>query len=130
MPLSTPSQLELEVSDELKALAFSKILIKGKHIFITCNQHTQICSFYNNDWERTVKSIHKKFQELHGRFLMGGLLGACFSWRRFEIIARKRSRKEGKELCLSDIYQKFGSRLDAINDDLLLFLVKREEDRN
>jgi hypothetical protein len=31
----------------------------------------------------------------------------------------------GRELCLSDVYQKFGPRLDAI-DDVLSFLVKWE----
>jgi hypothetical protein len=33
----------------------------------------------------------------------------------------------GRELCLSDVYQEFGSRIDAIND-LLPFLLKWEED--
>jgi hypothetical protein len=32
----------------------------------------------------------------------------------------------GRELCLSDVYQKFGSRIDAIND-MLPFLVKCKE---
>ena len=35
----------------------------------------------------------------------------------------------GRELCLSDVYQKFGSRLDAIND-ILPCLVRWEERPN
>lgn len=62
MSSSTLSQLELEVSDELKSLGFSKILIKAKNIFVSYNQLTLICAFYKDDWEKTVKSIQKKFQ--------------------------------------------------------------------
>lgn len=35
----------------------------------------------------------------------------------------------GRELTLSDVYQKFGSRIDAIND-VLSFLVKWDEGKN
>lgn len=57
---STP--FEIEVSDELSALGFSKIIVKGKDMFVTYNQGNIICTFYKNDWERTTKSIQKKFQ--------------------------------------------------------------------
>ena len=57
---STP--FEIEVSDELSALGFSKIIVKGKDMFVTYNQGNIICTFYKNDWEKTAKSIRKKFQ--------------------------------------------------------------------
>ena len=57
---STP--FEIEVSDELSALGFSKIIVKGKDMFVTYNQGNIICTFYKNDWEKTTKSIQKKFQ--------------------------------------------------------------------
>ena len=55
--MSITDPIKFDLPDELKTLGLSSVIIKSRNLLIDYNQKRVICTFSEDDWQKTKRSI-------------------------------------------------------------------------